>query len=354
MSMTQKMGLIVGLVLTGFLMYLLSPILTPFIVAGLIAYLGDPLIHRLEQLKIPRALAVIFVFVILIALFLILLFLLIPTLGRQLSLLLQKVPDILAWFQQVALPWVNKEFDISLTLDLAGVKDLLAEHWQQAGNVAGTVWHTLAHSGHTVLAWLLNLVLIPVVTFYLLRDWRNVIQGAKQLLPRSVEPIATRLLNECNEVLGAFFRGQFIVMLALGTFYAAGLGWVGVPLALLIGILAGILSIVPYLGTILGVLVASIVTLMQFHDAQHLLYVAIVFVVGQILEGMVLTPWLVGDRIGLHPVVVIFAILAGGQLFGFFGVLLALPVAAVLMVLVRHLKLRYMGSALYHAKKNEY
>jgi len=187
-----------------------------------------------------------------------------------------------------------------------------------------------------------------VVTFYLLRDWDPMIRATHDLLPRNMEAEISRTAKDVDEVLGAFFRGQLMVMLALGLIYSIGMSMVGIDLAILIGMGAGLLSIVPYLGSIVGVLVAAGAAIFQFQDVFHLVMVLLVFGAGQAVESMYLTPKLVGDRIGLHPVTVIFAVLAGGQLFGFLGILLALPVAAALNVLVRRMLLKYRQSDLYN------
>ena len=200
-----------------------------------------------------------------------------------------------------------------------------------------------------VAALLTNLILIPVVTFYLLRDWDRLVRGIHDLLPRNMEAEISQMASDIDKVLGAFFRGQLMVMFALGFIYTIGLSLVGIELAVLIGMGAGLLSIVPYLGSIVGVLVAAGAAIFQFQDAFHLVMVLLVFGVGQAAEGMYLTPKLVGDQIGLHPVTVIFAVLAGGQLFGFLGILLALPVAAALNVLVRHMHQAYRQSELYQS-----
>ena len=204
-----------------------------------------------------------------------------------------------------------------------------------------------------VVAIMTNLILIPVVTFYLLRDWDLLVKGVHDLLPRNMQAEISRTAIEVDDVLGAFFRGQLMVMLALGVIYSVGLSLVGVELAVLIGMGAGLLSVVPYLGSIVGVLVAAGAAIFQFQDWFHLLMVLLVFGVGQSAESMYLTPKLVGDRIGLHPVTVIFAVLAGGQLFGFLGVLLAMPVAAVLNVLVRHMHNKYRKSEMYSTSAGE-
>lgn len=347
MKTTQKSMIFGGIVLFVGLLYLLSPILTPFLIAGLLAYLGDPLVNRIARFKVPRTVGVIIVFLIIFTLILIACLLLFPMLGRQFGLLINRLPALLAWGQQTALPWLQTNFGIQELINIDAIKAALAQHWREAGSVAVFTWKAVSHSGHVVMMWVLNLILVPVVTFYLLRDWDRVLNESRNLLPRSIEPTVTRLLSECNEIVSAFFRGQLMVMLAVGLFYSLGLWWVGLDLALLIGIAAGILSIIPYLGFILGLVLACIAALYQFHDAVHLFYVLMVFVVGHVIEAMWLTPTLVGDRIGLHPVAVIFVILAGGQLFGFIGVLLALPVGAVIMVLLRHAGRHYKGSGLY-------
>lgn len=347
MTMNQKFFLMLGVVLFSCMLYLLKPILMPFCIAALLAYLGDPLVNRMGHLGMPRSVAVTIVFILLFSLLTISLVLLIPLLQAQIALLLNNIPTTISWIQEKALPWLNQQFGLEAALNLQSLKITITQYWTEMGNVVAMTWSALAHSGHAIFAWGLNLILIPVVTFYLLRDWDRVLDESRRLLPRRVEPTVMQLMSECNEVLSAFFRGQLLVMLAIGLFYAVGLQIVGLELAWLIGISAGLLSIIPYLGFILGLLIAGIATLIQFHDATHLWYVLIVFGIGHVLESMWLTPLLVGDRIGLHPVAVIFAILAGGQLFGVVGILIALPVAAVIMVLVRYSKRRYLASKLY-------
>lgn len=193
----------------------------------------------------------------------------------------------------------------------------------------------------------MNLILIPVVTFYLLCDWERLMRGVKGILPRSAAPTIIRLSKECDLVLGAFFRGQLLVMLFIAVFYSIGLSLIGLNIGIILGIILGIISIVPYLGVVIGVASASIAAYVQFRYFQPVFFVWILFLVGQLVDSFFVTPHLVGDRIGLHPVIVIFAILAGGSLFGFLGVLLALPIAAVIMVWLRFLMERYHESSLY-------
>jgi len=348
MSDSQRWFLLVVALLSAGLLYVLAPVFTPFLVAAFIAYLGDPLVDRLETTGMRRTAAVVVVFVLLFALLALAVVLLIPLVERQIAYLLERLPDYLAWVQQIALPWLQRTFGLELEqLNMENLQEAARAHWQEAGGIAGQVLQSVSRSGAALLGWVATVLLVPVVTFYLLRDWDHIVGRVHGLVPRSIEPTVARLAREADETLGAFLRGQFLVMLALGAIYSVGLWLVGVDLALLIGIGAGLVSFVPYLGFIVGIVAAGVAVLVQTHDWLQLLPVMAVFGVGQAVEGMLLTPLLVGDRIGLHPVAVIFAVLAGGQLFGFMGVLLALPAAAVLAVLLRHAHDRYLASGLY-------
>lgn len=351
MTDSQKWLVLSGLLATGGLLYLLAPVLTPFLIAALLAYVADPLVDRLEARKVSRTLGTVIVFVWMFMVLLALLLIGLPLLEQQITTLAEKLPGYIDWIQYTAAPWVQNKLQLDVSaLDMASFKQALTEHWQSAGGVMMNIVASVTKSGMAILGWLMNLILIPVVAFYLLRDWDVLVARIRALLPRVAEPIVTRLARNCDEVLGAFLRGQLLAMIALGAIYSLGLWLVGLDLALLIGMMAGLLSFVPYLGFSIGLLAASIAAIVQFQDIYHLLLVFAVFGAGQILEGMVLIPLLVGDRIGLHPVVVIFAIMAGGQLFGFFGMLLALPVAAVLMVLLHYAHERYLNSRLYAFK----
>jgi predicted PurR-regulated permease PerM len=348
---STKWFIFAGVVFAGFLLYLLSPVLSPFLVGALLAYLGDPLVDRLETYKLPRTGAVVVVFVTIVLLLLLLPLILLPLIEQQISALVTKLPKYLDWIQQTVIPFISQALNIeSGVLDMSSLKQAVVQHWREMGNLATKVVTMISQSGLMMAAWLANVVLIPVVTFYLLRDWDIVMAKIHKLLPRQNEATIVQLARESDEVLGAFLRGQLIVMIALGVIYSVGLWIVGLELAFLIGMIAGLVSFVPYLGAIVGILLASVAAVMQFQDVLHLAFVAVVFGVGQALEGMLLTPLLVGDKIGLHPVAVIFAVMAGGQLFGFVGILVALPAAAVIAVLLRHAVQRYTDSDLYTDK----
>ena len=354
MSDSRTWMWLVIITLAGALLYLLAPVLTPFLVAALLAYMGNPIVNRLEQYHLSRTWAVVVVFTALSLLFLLLLLIFVPLLERQVVLLANKLPGYIDWVQHKWLPVVGSWLGVETAgLDLASLKELVASQMKAVGGVAAAAWNVITRSGMTLLGWFANLLLIPVVAFYLLRDWNLLLERIHLLLPRSIEAVAVRLAKQSDEVLGSFFRGQLLVMLSLAVVYATGLWIAGLDLALLIGMIAGLVSFVPYLGFIVGIVIAGIAAVMQFHEVLPLLYITIVFMVGQTLEGVVLTPWLVGEKIGLHPVAVIFAVLAGGQLFGFFGVLLALPVAAVVVVVLRYLLERYFGSELYAEQRKK-
>lgn len=348
MTVSARCWWLALVVFAGVLLWLLSPVLMPFAVAGLLAYLGAPLVARLTRLRLPRSVAAALTLgLILLVLAAIPLFAF-PLLERQLSLLLRKWPEYIVWVNEALLPWLRQQPGLAMLPDAAQARDILLEHWQTAGSVAAQVLGTVTRSWLTALAWLANLVLVPVIAFYLLRDGDRLGSRLRALLPRYAEDRVVAIARECDEVLAAFLRGQLWVMFALGVVYSAGLWLAGLELALLIGMFAGALAFVPYLGLIVGLAAAAVAALLQAGwEPALLIPVALVFLAGQLLESLVLTPWLVGDRIGLHPVAVLFAVLAGGQLFGALGVLLALPVGAVIAVMLRHAGEFYVGSELY-------
>ena len=348
MSDAQKWLLLGGTIFSGWLLYLLAPILMPFIVGALFAYLGDPLVDRLEKTRLSRTLSVVIVFGTMIMSGLILLLFILPQLERQITGLVVRLPQFISWIQENMLPRLIVILGLEPgSLDLVVVKDAFANNIKDISGIMGRLLVKLTQSGQSLIVWFAYLTLIPVVTFYLLRDWDILIGKVNDLIPRPYERLVSKLAKQCDEVLAEFLRGQLLVMLALAVLYSVGLWIVGLEFFLLIGMLAGLVSFVPYLGFIVGIGVAGIAGFMQFHDIIHLVYILIVFGVGQIIEGMVLSPLLVGDRIGLHPVAVIFAVMAGGQLFGIVGVLVALPVAAVIVVLLRYVHERYLESNLY-------
>jgi len=344
----QKCLVLAGFVAIGWLLYLLAPVLTPFLIGALLAYLVDPIVDRLEDRKLSRTLAASIVFSIMATVGVTLLLVLVPLLERQTVSLLEKIPLAAEWMQASMHKYLSVVPGVGeVNFDTEALRAAVTERWRDVGGVITRILTSLFQSGQVIFAWLAYALLIPVVTFYLLRDWDVLVATLRQLIPRAYEPTVSRLARQCDDVLAQFMRGQLLVMVALALIYTVGLWIAGLELAFLIGMLSGLVSFVPYLGFLVGIVLAGFASVMQFQDVFHLIYVAAVFGVGQAIEGMVLSPVLVGDRIGLHPVAVIFAVMASGQLFGFFGVLLALPVAAVIVVLLRHLHLNYLNSGFY-------
>jgi len=344
---SRRWAALAAVLVFGWLLYLLAPVLTPFMIAATLAYLADPLVDRLQARRIPRTLGVVAVFALLAVLGAAFIIVLIPLLQRQAAALLALIPKAVEWVQSFLLPRLAElGFDVS-AFNVESLQQAMTGHWQQVGTALTRVLAEVTQSGQALLTWVAYLLLIPVVTFYLLRDWDVLVEKIHGLIPRRNEPRVVELTRECNQVLAQFLRGQLTVMAGLAVIYTTGLWIVGLDSAFLIGVVSGLVSFVPYLGFIVGIVLAGFAALIQFGELLPLLWIVVVFGVGQLVEGMILSPLLVGDRIGLHPVAVIFAVMAGGQLFGFFGILLALPVAAVVLVVLRHWHELYLQSAFY-------
>ena len=335
----------------GGLLYFLAPVLTPFALSALFAYLGNPLVERLAAKRMSRGAAVAIVFLLMTLAVALLLAIIIPALIDQARSVPGYIDALHAWYDRVAAPWLQSEFGFSLTaIDPGRAFASLRAHLDDIGRFAPKLLGGLTTSGAAVMGWVANLLLIPLITFYLMRDWTHMVERLRLLVPRPLEPTVTQLVRESDLVLGSFLRGQMSVVFALAAMYATGLSLAGLKFGMLIGIVAGLVSFVPYLGPVVGIgggLISAIVTGGDIW--VNVALVLAVFMVGQVVESFFLTPKLVGESIGLHPVAVVFAVLAGGQLFGFFGVLLALPVAAVILVLLRHTRERYLASDLYGA-----
>lgn len=335
--------------ISGGLIYLLSPILTPFLLAAVIAYICNPMVRRMADKEIPRTVGTVLVMLLLLGVFAALILIMVPLFEKEASRLLDKMPVYLDIVKNQAIPWLETRFDINLQPDMNVLKEAVSEHWQSAGGVAAKVLPSLTSGGMAVVEFLVNLLLVPVVLFYLLRDWDVLLKLIDEMIPRYWHDQVSQLARETDRILAEFLRGQLSVIMLMSICYITGLWLVGLEFALPIGLVAGILVFVPYLGMIVGLTLATVAALMQFQDWASVIPVWVVFGIGQMLEGMLFTPWLVGDRIGLHPVMVIFALMAFGQLFGFFGILLALPVSAVLLVWLRHIHQRYLSSNLYNS-----
>jgi predicted PurR-regulated permease PerM len=341
MSVDRRTNWLIAVALSGWLLYLLAPVLTPFVAAALLAYIGDPLADRLQRFKLPRTLAVVAVFLLTFTVLVLLFVLVGPLIRTQVSALLAALPGLLLQVEQVWLPSVSAWLDIE-TGDDVGIGAFLANYSEMAGTWGAKILVSVGKSGGALAAAVLSLFLVPILTFYLLRDWDTIMTHLGALVPSRQREIVFKLARDTDEVLGAFLRGQLLVMLALSVIYSLGLSLVGLKFAIAIGVVSGLVSFIPYLGFVFGIGLAALTVALEPNPLWQMIGVVATFTIAQLLESSILTPQLVGDRIGLHPVLIIFAIVAGGQLFGFFGILLALPAAAVLSVVVRFAYDRYL------------
>ncbi len=334
-------------VAAALVLWLLAPVMTPFVVAAVLAYALHPAVDRLAARGLPRLLAVLLVECLAIAALLALLLLVVPIVSKELPLLREQLPLLADRLNRGLSPWLA-QFGIHVSLDAANIRafagkllDANLEEW------IATALSSARIGGSVLLAFVGNAFLMPVVLFYLLMDWRNLIQRAHSMIPPRLRPSAQGFLDECDAVLGQYLRGQLLVMAALAVYYSMGLALVGFDLALPVGVFTGLAVFIPYLGFGLGLVLALVAGVLQFASWYGVLAVAGVYALGQLIESFYLTPRLVGERIGLNPLTVIFALLAFGHLFGFIGVLIALPVSALLLVAVRRARRVYLGSRLY-------
>ena len=331
-------------------LWLLGPVLTPFVVAAVLAYALTPLVNRLDDFgkgRLPRVVAVILVELLFVLALLGLLLLIVPILAKELPLMREQVPLLIDRLNTGVAPWLA-QFGIQVALDVASIKQLALKYLNANYEEAfGSLLSSLKLGGSVALAIVGNAVLIPVALFYLLMDWDKFVARLLELVPPPMRAKFDSFTNEADLVLGQYLRGQLLVMLAMAIFYAVGLALFRLDLALPIGIFTGLAMFIPYLGFGIGLLLAVLAGLLQFASLKALIMVAVVYGTGQLVESLFLTPRLVGERIGLHPLAVIFALLAFGQVFGFVGVLVALPASAVLLVAIRRVKASYLASKLY-------
>ena len=348
LSQTQRYAVYFAalLVIAG-VAWLLGPVLSPFVAAGIFAYICVPLVDRLSRPRVPRTAAVVAVMLLAALLLIGLVLVLIPLIQAQARAVLAQLPAFTQWINGEVRPWLETHLDIQLRFDAAFFQQRMEPWLKEGGSWFGSIVPSLTSGGLALIGFLGSLALFPIVLFYFLRDWKSILRALEDLVPRRLRPEMLAIAHEVDGVLGEFLRGQLSVMASLAVYYAIALWAIGLKSAVSIGLLTGMLAFVPYLGFSLGVVLASAAAVIQFHGVLSILPVWGVYLVGQLLESYVLTPWLVGDRVGLHPVWVIFAILAFGNLLGFVGVLLAVPLAAIALVLLRHLKLRYQSSGLY-------
>jgi predicted PurR-regulated permease PerM len=336
--------------LVALTLWSLGRVLTPFVVAGVLAYALTPLVDRLDDLGrgyMPRFIAVALVEMLLILVLLGLLLMVVPIMAKEVPLIREQLPFLFDNINATIAPWLE-QLGITMSLDLASLKGQLLKYLSaNFEDTLGSLFSSLKVGGGVALIVVGNAILIPVALFYLLLDWKHLVLRVLELVPPRARPGVDSFTIEADQVLGQYLRGQLLVMVTMAVFYSTGLALFGLDLAVPIGLFTGLAMFVPYVGFGIGLVLAIVAGVLQFASIKALIMVAAVYGTGQVVEGFYLTPRLVGHRIGLHPLAVIFALLAFGQLFGFVGVLVALPASAVLLVAIRRLRAGYMGSKLY-------
>jgi len=336
----------VGLALLA-LMYVLAPVLTPFALAAILAYLLSPGVDWLAARRLPRWAAVLAMIFSLGLILLALLLILIPVLQKELVQLQAQLPGLIHKLNQAVAPRLQEWFGIAIRFDAQTLRELLAERVGSQQDLMARIFAHAREGGIALLGIIGTLLLVPIVLFYTLLDWHDFRSRAEALIPRRWHAQTVAMLGEIDGLLAQFLRGQLTVMLVLAAYYSIALAVAGFQTALPVGILTGLLIFIPYVGFALGLVLALLAALLQFGSLYGVLAVAVIYGVGQVIESFLLTPRLVGERIGLHPIAVIFALLAFGQVFGFFGVLLALPASAALLVALRRVKDAYLASEFY-------
>jgi len=329
------------------LLYVLSPILTPFLLAGIFAYICNPVTDRIARWGLPRILAVVLVMLGLAALSAGLILIILPLLYEEAAVLAARAPEALALANEKLAPWLRDHFGLRLRFDTASLQKLAAGNWDAVQAILERIFNSLKIGGVALVGLAINLMLAPVAMFYLLLDWHSMRARVGAIIPRPWHGKLMRMANDIDGVLSQYLRGQILVMALLAAYYCVALWLAGIPSALSIGVVTGLLIFIPYLGYATGFILALLVATLQFAGWGPIVAVLIVYGIGQVLEGFLLTPFLVGERIGLHPLAVIFALMAFGQIFGFFGILAALPASAALLVGLREVRALYLASRFY-------
>jgi predicted PurR-regulated permease PerM len=330
------------------IVWLLHAMLLPFVAGTAIAYLLNPAADRLERLGIPRILATLIVVGLFVLFFVVVGILLFPILGSQLFAFLQRLPDYITRLQEL-ITQENKEWLQHL------VGDKLPDIQKSLGDLMGegVTWlvaflKSLWSGGRAIISLFSLIIITPVVAFYVLYDWHAVVDKVDSWLPRRYRDTIRMLAGEIDRAIAGFLRGQALVCMILGLYYAVGLTFAGLSFGLLIGSASGVLTFIPYVGSVVGLIIGMIVAIVQFWpDWFSIVIVLTIFVIGQFLEGYVLSPKLVGESVGLHPVWLMFSLFAFGYLFGFVGLLIAIPLAAAVGVLLRFALAEYLASPLY-------
>ena len=327
--------------------YVLRSVLLPFIAGIILGYLFDPLATKFEKLGISRTFATILVFIVVI-LFAVPTFIMVfSIIDKQLTIFVEAAPTYIATFIKRVEPVMIDLHNSFPSLEVNSLPEMIKNNLTNGMQIGGKLLKSIINNGFALMNLLSLLLITPVVAFYMLRDWSTFVKKIDNLLPRKSKPAIKEQFKQIDRALSGFIRGQLSVCLILGSYYALGLHFIGLELGLLIGFLAGIISFIPYIGSISGFLISIILASAQFGTVTKIIEVVAIFLIGQFSEGNFLTPKLVGDKVGLHPVWVMFALLAGGVLLGFLGLMIAVPVAAIIGVIIRYAISNYKKSNLY-------
>ena len=336
----------------------LKEVLTPVVAALILSYLLDPLVSQMEaRFRLPRWLGVVLIFFIALVAICALVLVVVPVIVREIHSLAEAFPNYVLKIRQAVVPWVERNFKVAIPNSLSELADkfganlstLVPKALGPVGSMAGRV----AGGAATAFSYLGILLLIPIFTFYFLLRFPTILHRAEELIPRRYLSWVKETACEVDRVLAAWIRGQMTVMTILALFYAVALSIAGIKMAVLIGVLTGLLSFIPYVGVVVGLSLAIGVSLLEYHGLGQIIGVASVFALAQILEGLILSPVLVGEKVGLGPLGVLLALMLGGHLIGFIGILLAVPTAAALVVVLKRAMAAYRNTV-YFQKGSEH
>lgn len=342
-----------GIVIGGVLLYLLRGALMPFALGMAIAYLLDPVADRLEGMGLGRGIATLAILLCFFAILALAILTLVPLLVPQLIRLFQELPTYFSTISDMASPLVEQVMSRLNGQQIDGIQEAATGYADVVAGWAIDLLRRVWAGGLAIVDIISLFVITPMVAFYLLRDFDKIVAKIGSLIPRPYSSLVNSLAAESDHVLGRFVRGQALVAIVLGIFYATALSIAGLRFGLAIGVVAGVINIIPFVGSIVGFVVAVCVAIAQFDNWIMWLVIASIFVAGQVIEGNFITPRLIGDAVGLHPVWVFFALLAGGNLFGITGVMLAVPAAAILGVIVRRSLIHYHETHFYRGGGHE-
>lgn len=345
-SIWTILGILALIFLALWLFVALKSVLTPFVTAAVLAYILNPLTEKLSR-KMSRGKAAMLVMLLTIAIIIVLMMIIVPMLINQTQNMIAKIPQLFQWVNNKAVPFINNLLHTNYALDAGTFNQLWAEHNQTVQAALTKLAPSLLKQSGGIIAFVVNLMLLPFLLYYFLLDWQRWIDNIYALIPVKYKPTVQRIAGDLDQVLGEFLRGQLSVMIIMGVIYGVGLMLTGLDNGFAIGMIAGLLVFVPYLGAFTGLLLATLAAVLQFNSIGGLIAVWSVFMVGQFLESFIITPKIVGEKIGLSPLAVIFALTAFGELLGFVGMLLALPLAAMCVVLFREAVAKYHNSDWY-------